>query len=102
MAPVANRLTIDSTGSTSSIGTGLHLSNRNSNRPRSVQSRSFWSSTDRVYFLKMSYRPACVACWSRKTVSGLNRWYSPSRRHWYWPPSRSQTGPTSRLAYARW
>jgi hypothetical protein len=25
------------------------------------------------------------------TVSGLNRWYSPSRRHWYSPPtSRSR------------
>ena len=45
IAPVANRLTIDSTGSTSSIGTGWHLSSLKSKRPRSVQSRSFWSST---------------------------------------------------------
>ena len=33
MAPVANRRTIDSTGSTSSIGTGWFLPSRNSNRP---------------------------------------------------------------------
>ena len=54
IAPVANRLTIDSTGSTSSIGTGVQRSNWNSNRPRSVQSRSFCSSTSAVYFLKIS------------------------------------------------
>ena len=54
IAPVANRLTIDSTGSTSSIGTGVAGSNLNAKRPRRVQSRSFCSSTSLVYFLKMS------------------------------------------------
>src|SRR3954471_4364749 len=98
IAPVANRLTIDSIGSTSSIGIGWHLLSLKSKRPRSVQSRSFWSSTACEYFLKMSKRPDWVACWSRKTVSGLNRWYSPSRRHWYWPPSSRSVGPTSRGA----
>ena len=32
---------------------------------------------------------ARVACWSLNTVSGLKRWYSPSRRHWYSPPPSS-------------
>src|SRR6516165_6446251 len=54
IAPVANRLTIDSTGSTSSIGIGVRSSNLNVNSPRRVQSRSFCSSTDVVYFLKIS------------------------------------------------
>ena len=33
--------------------------------------------------------PARAACWSLNTVSGLNRCRSPSRRHWYSPPSSS-------------
>ena len=37
----------------------------------------------------MSYRRARVACCSLNTVSGLKRWYSPSRRHWYSPPRSS-------------
>src|SRR3954447_12206181 len=98
IAPVANRLTIDSTGSTSSIGNGVRPSSLNLNRPRKVQSRSFCSSTRLVYLRKISYRPVCVECWSRKTVSGLNRWYSPSRRHWYCPPSSRIGGPASRAA----
>ena len=47
-------------------------------------------------------RPGCVYCWktsncrvrveccSRNTVSGSNRWSSPSRRHWYSPPTASR------------
>ena len=49
-----NRLTTDSTGSTSSIGTGVALSVRNPKSPRRVQSLWFCSSTVRVYDLKMS------------------------------------------------
>ena len=44
-----------------------------SNSPRSVARRLFWSSTRLVYSLKIEYLPALVACWSLKTVSGLNR-----------------------------
>src|SRR3954464_14048829 len=98
IAPVANRLTIDSTGSTSSIGTRGPPPSLKLNSPRRVQSLSFCSSTKLVYFRKISYRPVCVECWSRKTVSGLNRWYSPSRRHWYCPPSSRIGGPASRAA----
>ncbi len=39
IAPVAKRLTISLAGSTSSIGTGVQRSKRNSNRPRSVMCR---------------------------------------------------------------
>ena len=50
----------------------------------------FWSSTSFEYSLKIEYCPLRVECCSLKTVSGLNRWNSPSRRHWYSPPhSRS-------------
>ena len=80
-----NRLTISSTGSTSSIGTGSR-SGVNRSRPRSVMSRRDCSSTRRVYWRKMSIRPVRVACCSRKTVSGSKRCSSPSRRHWYSPP----------------
>ena len=54
IAPVLNRLTISETGSTSSIGTGGRTPSLNPNRPRSVMSRSDWSSTRDVYCLKMS------------------------------------------------
>ena len=54
IAPVLNRLTISETGSTSSIGTGGRTPSLNPNRPRSVMSRSDWSSTRVVYCLKMS------------------------------------------------
>src|SRR6516162_4117830 len=37
IAPVANRFTIDSTGSTSSIGTGVRASDLKEKRPRRVQ-----------------------------------------------------------------
>src|SRR6516225_169984 len=53
MAPVENRLTIEETGSTSSIGTGGRVG-RKRKRPRSVASRRDWSSTARVYSLKIS------------------------------------------------
>ena len=43
IAPVEKRLTISAAGSTSSIGTGLTLSRRNSNRPRKVMWRVDWS-----------------------------------------------------------
>ena len=63
--------------------------------PRSVARCSFCRSTALVYSLKIEYCPLRVACCSLKTVSGLNRWYSPSRRHWYSPPvsSRRCAGP---------
>ena len=54
-----------------------------------MASFSAWSSTAAVYSLKMAYCLERVACWSLKTVFGLNRWYSPSRRHWYSPPTSS-------------
>jgi hypothetical protein len=44
IAPVANRLKIDSTGSTSSIGTGV-ADPFSSNRPRNVPRRVLWSLT---------------------------------------------------------
>ncbi len=57
--------------------------------PRRVISRCACSSTRAVYCLKMSYRPARVECCSRNTVSGSKRCCSPSRRHWYSPPTSS-------------
>ena len=54
MAPVPNRLTISSTGSTSSIGTGGRAPSLNGNSPRSVISRCACSSTACVYCLKTS------------------------------------------------
>ncbi|CPB28295.1 Uncharacterised protein [Mycobacterium tuberculosis] len=42
-----------------------------------------------MYSLKILYWPVRVECCSLNTVSGLNRWYSPSRRHWYSPPTSS-------------
>jgi hypothetical protein len=35
------------------------------------------------------------------TVSGLKRWYSPSRRHWYSPPRRAPPPPAARRTRAR-
>ena len=81
IAPVENRLTISLTGSTSSIGTGGRTPSLNFSSPRSEAIRSLWSSISPVYSLKMEYCPVRVECWSLNTVSGLNRWYSPSRRH---------------------
>ena len=100
MAPVAKRLTIDSTGSTSSSGTGA-AAGRSVKSPRSVAMFRLCSSTARVYSLKIRYCPLRVACWSFWTVSGLNRWNSPSRRHWYSPPQSSSAGPTGRSGKAR-
>ena len=51
MAPVLKRLTIDSTGSTSSMGTGRWVG-LNSIRPRSVHSRVDWSSTSLAVLLE--------------------------------------------------
>ena len=48
MAPVANRLTISLTGSTSSIGMASRRSSRNRNRPLRVARSRAWSSTRRV------------------------------------------------------
>src|SRR5215470_19833347 len=90
MAPVENRRTIASTGSTSSSGTGGRTPVRSSNSPRRVAaSRDSWS-TSVVYRLKTSYCPDRVECCRRKTVSGLNRCGGPSRRHWYSPPTSSR------------
>src|SRR3970282_966201 len=101
MAPVANRLTIDSIGSTSSRGIGVPA-NLKSKSPRRVQRFWFWLSTRSVYSLKILYWPLRVACWSLNTVSGLKRWYSPSRRHWYSPPQSSSGFPTGRSGKACW
>ncbi len=54
MAPVENRLTIDSTGSTSSTGTGSRSPSLKAKRPRRVMSRAACSSTLRVYSRKTS------------------------------------------------
>ncbi len=51
IAPVAKRLTISLTGSTSSIGTGSRAPSRKVKSPRNVASRSDWSSTRLVYSL---------------------------------------------------
>src|SRR5947209_10824304 len=51
IAPVANRLTIDSTGSTSPIGTGGRPTALHGKRPRGVQSRSPRSETKFVHYL---------------------------------------------------
>ena len=86
---MANRLTISSTGSTSSMSTGGRVPPLNRKSPRRVMSLCACSSTARVYSLKISYRPCRVECWSLNTVVGLNRCSSPSRRHWYSPPISS-------------
>jgi hypothetical protein len=54
MAPVAKRRTMELIGSTSSIGTGSRTPSRNANSPRSVISRSDWSSISLVYSLNTS------------------------------------------------
>ncbi|SKV41848.1 Uncharacterised protein [Mycobacteroides abscessus subsp. abscessus] len=89
IAPVEKRFTISLAGSTSSSGTGGRTPVLNFSRPRSEAIRSLWSSTSWVYSLNTEYWPVRVECCSLKTVSGLNRWYSPSRRHWYSPPTSS-------------
>ena len=89
IAPVAKRFTISATGSTSSIGTGGR-SGVKSNNPRSVPPSRLSRSTLSVYSSNSSKRRCRVACCSRNTVSGLNRWISPSRRHWYSPPTSSR------------
>ncbi len=66
-------------------------------RPRSVASSWLWSSTAFEYSLKTLYCPLRVACCSLNTVCGLNRWYSPSRRHWYSPPVSSASILTGRF-----
>ena len=53
MAPVENRLTISETDSTSSRGTGSRVLSK-ANSPRSVISRTAWSSTRCVYCLNTS------------------------------------------------
>ena len=73
MAPVANRRTISDTGSTSSSGTAGRTPSRNANNPRSVPPSRLSRSTVSVYSQNTSYRRCRVACWSRNTVSGLNR-----------------------------
>src|SRR5580692_5094232 len=89
MAPVEKRLTMSATDSTSSIGMGPPAAGRRRMSPRSVPSFDDWSSTAAVYSLKMEYCLERVACWSLNTVRGLKRWNSPSRRHWYSPPTSS-------------
>ena len=55
MAPVANRLTIDSTGSTSSIGTGWHVVELELRTGRGAcRAARSARRPARVYFLKMS------------------------------------------------
>ncbi|MNC85827.1 hypothetical protein D3C83_14410 [compost metagenome] len=49
IAPVEKRLTISAAGSTSSIGTGLHRSNLNSNSPLNVRCRRDWSLMSAAY-----------------------------------------------------
>ena len=34
-------------------------------------------------------------------VSGLNRWYSPLRRYWYWPPGSRLSDGSGRSGNAR-
>ena len=79
-----------SAGSTSSSGTGSRSPYRSSNSPRRLPASAASASTVAVYLRKTSYCPLRVACWSRNTVSGLNRCTSPSRRHWYSPPTSSR------------
>ncbi len=88
IAPDLKRVMIVSTGSTSSIGTGVS-GNLMSKSPRSVQSRFDWSLTSWLYCWKTLKSPVRTAYWSLCTVSGLKRWYSPSLRYWYWPPASS-------------
>ena len=104
MAPVAKRLMIASTGSTSSMGTGDRVVGvvLNVKRPLNVARWAFWVLTRVVYSLKIAYCFARVACCSLNTVSGLKRWYSPSRRHWYSPPQSSSGSPMGRSGKARW
>ena len=94
IAPVEKRLTIDSTGSTSSSGIGAPADLKSKSRaawPAGAPGRRPGSR----YSLKIRYWPPRVACCSLNTVSGLNRWYSPSRRHWYSPP-QSRSGCADR------
>ncbi len=101
MAPVEKRATMEATGSTSSMGTGGRTPVRRCMSPRNVASCADCSSTARVYSLNTSYRLDRVACWSLNTVFGLKRWISPSRRHWYSPPT-SRSRWASSVGRSRW
>jgi len=101
MAPVEKRARMASIGSTSSMGTGGRAPCRRCMRPRSVASSADWSLTAVVYSLNTSYRLERVACCSLNTVLGLNRWISPSRRHWYSPPT-SRSRWASSEGRSRW
>src|SRR3954462_6044222 len=91
---------MDSTDSTSSTGIGCGAAEPPSalwkpRKPPRVITRAPSSSPRLVYWRNTSKRRARVACCSRNTVSGSNRCGSPSRRHWYSPPtsSRRWVGP---------
>ena len=100
MAPVEKRLKIASAGSTSSIGIGA-AAGFSSSRPRSVARCRLWSLTSPAYSRYTATWLLRLACCSLKTVSGLNRWYSPSRRHWYSPPESSSSSSRPRSMNAR-
>ena len=87
IAPVAKRLTMASAGSTSSSGTGV-LGRLELEQPaqRAERCGSGRSTSSRELAVDSRSCPLRVACCSLATVSGLNRWCSPSRRHWYSPP----------------
>ena len=89
IAPVEKRVRMEETGSTSSRGIGPPAGGFSRSSPRSVPSFSAWSSTAALYSLKILYCLERVACCSLNTVLGLKRWNSPSRRHWYSPPTSS-------------
>ena len=95
MAPVEKRRTIDDTGSTSSSGTGdrpvsSEARRRNSPRKR-PQPRRLVVDGPGVLLEDVVARASGSSAAACAPWSGLKRWNSPSRRHWYSPPtSRSR------------
>src|ERR1035441_2966435 len=98
MAPDLKRFMMLSTDSTSSMGTGLTF--LNSSKPRSVHQCRCCSLTSVEYSLKTFSLPVRTAVCSLWMVWGLKRWYSPSSRHWYWPPASSTWPLTDRFGNA--
>ncbi|MCY1522712.1 hypothetical protein D9M68_575770 [compost metagenome] len=94
IAPVAKRLTISAAASTSSTGMALAGSILNSNRPRKVRWRRFWSLMSCAYSLYVFQLLERVLCCSLAMASGVHMCSSPRVRQAYSPPASSMLAST--------
>ena len=106
IAPVAKRLTMSAAGSTSSIGTGVQRSKRNSNSPRNVMCRARLVVDElRVFLVGRVASCVRVACCSLAIASGVHMCSSPRTRYAYSPPASSAlassgSSPNAALVHA--